>query len=671
MQNKEVSYPPSAEHRAADSLAVSEPLQQEQQIQLNELHVSSPSTISNKNTGTIVPSIAKASLTSTSTGSGPVIKSQVIHTAVDPSPTMSSSSHESTDTNVNTVPSTRKKNEGGNKRTNTKKTKSGKNSGVSNQHQHSASLPTMSTRMVSPSHGSMASFPPHMFNTETNLQKKAQGNRRSEHALHNQHHLHGIGRSMAAPPVTDSTGKGAPLHSSPDSHSTVINRRGNSGSNNISAIKILVTNNVAGSIIGKSGKTISDIQHQSQCRIKLSQARDCFPGTNDRVCLLVADNVESVKRGAQLILDKYQSAQSQSVTIIPRGNNISSVIMDDTATTGYVSSPFSEIFMVRILVPSSACGMIIGRGGSNIKAIAEASKSRIQLTQKEEMASVATSERIVTITSPDVSSCTSCVFRILDGMSENPDLSKYANMTTSYSRIVENSYGGKAAAAAALAHANQSPSTYHINVLSPSQQQSHSLPAALATHHNIGHSNTIASFNQHQQQEYFSSPFHQQAAADGVERVNRRPNKGDFFFSSENQLNPEVDGQNKIHDGNISHTQPAHVSNTQGITSTISARVVRHPMGDEPLQSVQVAVPDQLIGGILGRGGAGINDLQMCSGARIKISQRGEVIPGTNNRIITITGTASSCATAQFLISQRMVHQTSKPIDGSEQSHRV
>lgn len=115
MQNKEVSYPPSAEHRATDSLAVSEPLQQEQQIQLNELRVSSPSTISTKNTDTIVPSIATASLTSTSTGSGPVIKSQVIHTAVDPSPTMSSSSHENTDMNVNTVPSTRKKNEGGNK----------------------------------------------------------------------------------------------------------------------------------------------------------------------------------------------------------------------------------------------------------------------------------------------------------------------------------------------------------------------------------------------------------------------------------------------------------------------------------------------------------------------------------------------------------------------------
>lgn len=352
---------------------------------------------------------------------------------------------------------------------------------------------------------------------------------------------------------------------------------------------------------------------------------------------------------------------------------MSNVTIDNAAAIGIggdVSSPSSGTFMVRVLVPSSACGMIIGRGGSNIKAIAEAYKSRIQLTQKEEMASVATSERIVTVTSPDVSSCASCVFRILDGMSENPDLSKYTNMTTSYTRIVENSYSGKAVAAAALAHTSQQPSAYHINVLSSSQQQTHNLSSALPAHHNVGHGNALVNFNQ--QQEYFSSPFEQQATTDGGELVSDAPSKGGIFFSSDNRPNPKVEKQNRFQERDLPNNQtPVGISSTQGVASPIGARTSRHRMGDEPMQSVQVAVPDQLIGGILGRGGAGINDLQMCSGARIKVSQRGEVIPGTNNRIITITGTAPSCATAQFLISQRMAHQTSKPMDSSEQSQRM
>ena len=55
-------------------------------------------------------------------------------------------------------------------------------------------------------------------------------------------------------------------------------------------------------------------------------------------------------------------------------------------------SSSSPKYLVRILIPSPCCGMIIGRAGVNIKAIAERSGTKIQLAQKEEMASVATKE---------------------------------------------------------------------------------------------------------------------------------------------------------------------------------------------------------------------------------------------------------------------------------------
>lgn len=60
----------------------------------------------------------------------------------------------------------------------------------------------------------------------------------------------------------------------------------------------------------------------------------------------------------------------------------------------------------------------------------------------------------------------------------------------------------------------------------------------------------------------------------------------------------------------------------------------------QPTTTVTVGVPDSMVGAILGRGGATINELQTVSGARITVSQRDDLMPGTENRILTISGTA-------------------------------
>jgi hypothetical protein len=79
--------------------------------------------------------------------------------------------------------------------------------------------------------------------------------------------------------------------------------------------------------------------------------------------------------------------------------------------------------------------------------------------------------------------------------------------------------------------------------------------------------------------------------------------------------------------------------------------------------TAQVLVPDPMVGSILGRGGRALAELQMHSGTRIKISQRGEYMPGTRSRIVTIRGpTAQTVWQAQYIMSQRMVlPQTALP----------
>uniref|UniRef100_A0A3Q3J843 K Homology domain-containing protein n=1 Tax=Monopterus albus TaxID=43700 RepID=A0A3Q3J843_MONAL len=65
---------------------------------------------------------------------------------------------------------------------------------------------------------------------------------------------------------------------------------------------------------------------------------------------------------------------------------------------------------------------------------------------------------------------------------------------------------------------------------------------------------------------------------------------------------------------------------------------------------VEIAVPENLVGAILGKGGKTLVEYQELTGARIQISKKGEFIPGTRNRKVTITGSQAATQAAQYLI---------------------
>lgn len=264
-------------------------------------------------------------------------------------------------------------------------------------------------------------------------------------------------------------------------------------SNYPAAVKLLVSNNVAGSIIGRAGQTISELQQQSMTRIKLSQAGDYYPGTRgqgtqDRVCMVQGD-VQPVKVALRLLLERLYRLQQQQHTQYSqskqwqqrerdrqqesKGESGSSGTGDssgDASATGGKNASDSAAssgqptatpplfdFVVRLLVPSSSCGMIIGKSGSNIKFMEESTGvSSVRLSPKEQ-GSVnnnslrsnpninaaaadcmggATLERVVTITSSgkgnNLENCLQCLYLILDGMVSHPDIFRYTNMTTSY-----------------------------------------------------------------------------------------------------------------------------------------------------------------------------------------------------------------------------------------------
>mmetsp|Transcript_21593 Transcript_21593/g.30011 ORF Transcript_21593/g.30011 Transcript_21593/m.30011 type:complete len:389 (-) Transcript_21593:200-1366(-) len=93
--------------------------------------------------------------------------------------------------------------------------------------------------------------------------------------------------------------------------------------------------------------------------------------------------------------------------------------------------------------------------------------------------------------------------------------------------------------------------------------------------------------------------------------------------------------------------------------------------GNGPNTTVTVAVPDEHIGALMGRGGKYISEMQQMSGVRIKISDRNDFVSGTRNRKVTLSGPLEAVQIAQFLISQKVQQsaadmQTQPPTRESE-----
>ncbi|OIV90598.1 hypothetical protein TanjilG_01679 [Lupinus angustifolius] len=84
---------------------------------------------------------------------------------------------------------------------------------------------------------------------------------------------------------------------------------------------------------------------------------------------------------------------------------------------------------------------------------------------------------------------------------------------------------------------------------------------------------------------------------------------------------------------------------------------------EEQSNSVTIGVADEHIGLVVGRGGRNILDISQNSGARIKISDRGDYISGTTDRKVTITGSQRAIRTAETMVLQKVAYATERVVE--------
>jgi len=205
-------------------------------------------------------------------------------------------------------------------------------------------------------------------------------------------------------------------------------------------IKMLVPAYAAGSIIGKNGQTITHLQKETGVSIKLSKAKDFYPGTTERVVL---------------IQGKYEGARDVVNFIIDK-------VIEFPIPKDMIMSHVERAKQVKIIVPNTTAGLIIGKKGATVKQIMETTKAKVQLTQKPDTPNMQQLlERVITVCGdrdqlheasimilqrikddPQSASCPNLSYQNVSGFvaNANPTGSPYAPMSDP--TMLATSYGG-------------------------------------------------------------------------------------------------------------------------------------------------------------------------------------------------------------------------------------
>uniref|UniRef100_A0A1I8G6I2 KH domain-containing protein n=1 Tax=Macrostomum lignano TaxID=282301 RepID=A0A1I8G6I2_9PLAT len=170
--------------------------------------------------------------------------------------------------------------------------------------------------------------------------------------------------------------------------------------------KILVPSIAAGAIIGKGGEAIAQLQKEKGAKVKMSKSNDFYPGTTERVCL-IQGTVDSIIAVCTCIMEQILEKPDPNPKLTGDGK-----------------------LNLKILVPNSTAGMIIGKKGAFIKEIMDASGAFVQVSQKPK--DQALSERCVTVAG-DSEANRAAAAMIVAKIAEDPQSASCPNI--SYSDI--------------------------------------------------------------------------------------------------------------------------------------------------------------------------------------------------------------------------------------------
>ncbi|XP_052898927.1 poly(rC)-binding protein 2 isoform X4 [Anopheles moucheti] len=398
-------------------------------------------------------------------------------------------------------------------------------------------------------------------------------------------------------------------------------------------IRLIMQGKEVGSIIGKKGEIVKRFREESGAKINIS---DC--SCPERI-VTVSGSRSAIYKAFTLITKKFEEWCSQ--------------FQDNTNTQGKPQIP------IRLIVPASQCGSLIGKGGSKIKEIREITGCSIQVAS--EMLPNST-ERAVTL-SGSAEAITQCIYHICCVMLESPP--KGATIP----------YRPKPQVNGPVIVANGQAYTIQGNYAVPAQETCTVYPLAITGGLHAGISGLADPLLKGTHLQGAIPPHHLQPIPD-VSGIAKNPLAGLAALGLAGAIPSNTGGLNPTGTAPpdpvpycyctkanafqfISHAALAALAGSQLRTNN------NRNVAPVQSQSHEMTVPNDLIGCIIGKGGTKIAEIRQISGAMIRISNCEERDSGNTDRTITITGNPDSVALAQYLINMRISMETAgMPIPG-------
>ncbi|XP_033927288.1 poly(rC)-binding protein 2 isoform X9 [Melopsittacus undulatus] len=361
-------------------------------------------------------------------------------------------------------------------------------------------------------------------------------------------------------------------------------------------IRLLMHGKEVGSIIGKKGESVKKMREESGARINISE------GNCPERIITLAGPTNAIFKAFAMIIDKLEEDISSSMT-------------NSTAAS---RPPVT----LRLVVPASQCGSLIGKGGCKIKEIRESTGAQVQVAG--DMLPNST-ERAITIAGIP-QSIIECVKQICVVMLESPPKGvtiPYRPKPSSSPVIFAGGQDRYTTGSPNYPH-TASPMCLNSDLEGPPQE---------ATRQPL-HGNELG-------------PIPAWAAVLPAYTI-----QGQYAI-------PQPD-LTKLHQLAMQQTHfPITHGNTGFTGIESSSPEVKGYWGldaSPQTTSHELTIPNDLIGCIIGRQGAKINEIRQMSGAQIKIANP---VEGSTDRQVTITGSAASISLAQYLINVSL--ESAKP----------
>ena len=178
---------------------------------------------------------------------------------------------------------------------------------------------------------------------------------------------------VGAPAVAAAFGLGY----APTEHQTKLQTAAASGQ--LETENIGVPNHLVGYVIGRGGESITKMQRETGCRVQIQKEHEMAPGATNRVITLSSTSSDAIDACRQIIEGMIQekSMVSSSMSASTYSSSSNAMGMGMGSASGVGSGQPS----LQMQVPDGDVGLVIGKGGMNIKSIQAQSQASVQIPQ--------------------------------------------------------------------------------------------------------------------------------------------------------------------------------------------------------------------------------------------------------------------------------------------------